>query len=128
MKVLQIMGGGRIFSRCAVMILTLLLAWPLQWAPAAAQEPLPRRNLLDMIFGGGRRYIDPPPPVREVAPRRGSANSRSRGAIARRRPAPPPPARQRLPLPPNPIRSQSSRTPVRSSWWATSLPVASETS
>lgn len=70
MKVLHNMGGGRIFSRCGVIILTVALAWPMQWVPAFAQEPVPRRNLLDMIFGGGRRYIDPPPPARDLAPRR----------------------------------------------------------
>lgn len=64
------MSGGRFFSRCGAMILTLALAWPMQWSAASAQEPVPRRNLIEMLFGGGRRYIDPQPPMRQVAPRR----------------------------------------------------------
>ncbi|HEV7437097.1 MAG TPA: DUF459 domain-containing protein [Pseudorhizobium sp.] len=98
MKVLQNMGGLRIFRRCMVIFLTLLLAWPMHWDRASAQEPAPRRNLLDMIFGGGRRYIDPPPPMREVAPRRQRQREqrpprRNRAPAARAsapRPAPPP--------------------------------------
>ena len=70
MKILHDISGGTILVRCSVIILTLTLAWPMQWSPASAQEPVPRRNLIDMIFGGGRRYIDPPPPQRQVAPRR----------------------------------------------------------
>ncbi|WP_394801881.1 SGNH/GDSL hydrolase family protein [Rhizobium halophilum] len=81
-----------------VIFLTLLLAWPMHWDRASAQEPAPRRNLLDMIFGGGRRYIDPPPPMREVAPRRQRQREqrpprRNRAPAARAsapRPAPPP--------------------------------------
>lgn len=92
------MGGLRIFRRCMVIFLTLLLAWPMHWDRASAQEPAPRRNLLDMIFGGGRRYIDPPPPMREVAPRRQRQREqrpprRNRAPAARAsapRPAPPP--------------------------------------
>jgi hypothetical protein len=108
MRVLQIMNGGRIFSRCTVMVLTLLLAWPLQWAPAAAQEPVPRRNLLDMIFGGGRRYIDPPPPVRQVVPRR-QRQRQNEQAQPRRNRAPsvrasaPRPAAPAAPAKPDPV-------------------------
>ncbi|MFN7102223.1 MAG: DUF459 domain-containing protein [Pseudorhizobium sp.] len=117
MKVLHSMGGRRIFSRCTAIILTLLLAWPLQWSPAAAQEPLPRRNLLDMIFGGGRRYIDPPPPVREVAPRR-QRQRQNQQAQPRRNRAPaarasaPRPAAPAAPAKPDPVAKLENARPV----------------
>ncbi|MCJ8521298.1 DUF459 domain-containing protein [Rhizobium tarimense] len=98
-----------------VAFLALLLAWPMQWSAASAQERVPRRNLLDMLFGGGRRYIDPPPPVREVVPRRARQREqrparRNRAPATRAsapRPAPPP-----APAKPEPVNKLENARPI----------------
>ena len=96
MKVLlQHMGGGRILGRCLAVIAAVVLAIPAQVTPAEAQERVQRRNLFDMLFGGGRRYIDERPAV-EPAPRRQRQQQqrrRSRASETRsspRKPAQPP--------------------------------------
>lgn len=113
MKVLQNMGGGRISSRCGVIILTLALAWPMQPTLVSAQEPPPRRNLIDMIFGGGRRYIDPPPRMRDVAPRRQrqreQVQPRRNRAPAARAAAPRPAAPAAAPKPEPVVKLEDAR-------------------
>ncbi|MFB9952472.1 DUF459 domain-containing protein [Rhizobium puerariae] len=54
MKALQNIGGQRIWARLGVFLLALVLAVPAGTPPASAQEPAPRRNLFDLLFGGPR--------------------------------------------------------------------------
>lgn len=98
------MGGGRIFSRGMAVILIMVLTVPVLVTPASAQERVQRRNLFDMLFGGGRRYIDEPA-VMDVAPRRQrqqqrqrQRNRQSETRPAARRAAPPPVAPQPAPV------------------------------
>lgn len=89
------MGGGRIFSRGMTIILVMVLAVPAQVTPASAQERVQRRNLFDMLFGGGRRYIDEPSvidvqPRRQRQQRQRQRSRQSESRPAARRTAPPP--------------------------------------
>jgi hypothetical protein len=116
MKVLQGMGAGRILKRCMIVILALVVALPASFSPVAAQEPPPRRNLLEMLFGGGRRYIDRETSVIQVAPRRErrrqkqqSQPRRTRAPAARA--AAPRPAAPPAPAKPAPVEKlENART------------------
>jgi hypothetical protein len=111
MKALHKSGQNRAgrnsgWARLALLILAVVLALPLAAPPAAAQEPVPRRNLLDYLFGGPRyerddRYERPPPYSRRRYDRDGSIiemsprpRNRSPGRAAAPRPVQPvaPPA------------------------------------
>lgn len=91
--------------RLALLLLAVLLALPAGLSPAAAQEPIPRRNLFDYLFGGPRyerddRYERPAPYGRRRYDRDGSIIEmkprprRSTGRAAAPRPVQPiaPPA------------------------------------
>lgn len=76
--------GRRAFSRCFTVFIVLVLAIPTQVVPAEAQERVQRRNLFEMLFGGGRRYIDDPS-VMDVAPRRQRQKQRRRSRASETR-------------------------------------------
>lgn len=70
-------GRNQGWARLALFALTVLLALPAATSPAAAQEPIPRRNLFDYLFGGPRyerddRYERPAPYSRRRYDRDGS--------------------------------------------------------
>ncbi|EUB97110.1 protein of unknown function DUF459 [Rhizobium sp. CF080] len=111
MKALHKSGQNRAgrnsgWAPLALLILAVVLAMPLAAPPAAAQEPLPRRNLFDYLFGGPRyerddRYERAPPYSRRRYDRDGSIiemsprpRNRSPGRAAAPRPVQPvaPPA------------------------------------
>jgi len=83
-------------------LLALLLALPFGTSPATAQEPAPRRNLFDLLFGGPRyeRYERYEP--YERAPRRRYNRD---GSIIEVKPRPrkPAPRRAAAPRPPQPV-------------------------
>ncbi|MBP1847008.1 hypothetical protein J2046_005290 [Rhizobium petrolearium] len=83
-------------------LLALLLALPFATSPATAQEPAPRRNLFDLLFGGPRyeRYERYEP--YERAPRRRYNRD---GSIIEVKPRPrkPAPRRAAAPRPPQPV-------------------------
>ncbi|CAD7040879.1 hypothetical protein REJC140_00937 [Pseudorhizobium endolithicum] len=106
MKVLQVLGGRGIVSRFLAIVVTVALAMPVVSAPAPvqAQERVQRRNLLEMLFGGGRRYIDPEPSVIDVAPRRQRQRQQQRTRNrAPARAAAPRPAAPAAPPKPEPV-------------------------
>ena len=107
MKVLRALGGRGIVSRFLVIVVTVALAVPVVSAPAPAQaqERVQRRNLLDMLFGGGRRYIDPEPSIIDVAPRRQRQRQQQQRTRSRApaRAAAPRPAAPAAPPKPEPV-------------------------
>ncbi len=92
---------NRGWVRLALLLLAMLLALPVASPPAAAQEPVPRRNLFDYLFGGPRyerddRYERPAPYSRRRYERDGSIidmrprpRNRSPGRAAAPRPVQP---------------------------------------
>ena len=100
------MGGTGIFGRFLAIALVLALAVPVAPAPAEAQERVQRRNLFQMLFGGGRRYIDPEPSIIDVEPRRQRQlrqQQRPRGRAPAARASTPRPAAPAAPPKPEPI-------------------------
>ena len=100
-------GGKGIIGRFLVILVTVALVVPASPAPAEAQERVQRRNLLDMLFGGGRRYIDPEPSIIDVQPRRQrqlrQQQPRPRGRAPAARAAAPRPAAPAAPPKPEPV-------------------------
>jgi len=110
MKTLRNTGGQGRWARLGAALLALLLALPVLPTPAGAQEPAPRRNLFDFLFGGPRyeryerydRYepYERPPRRRydrrdsviQMAPRPRSNRSTVRAAPPRPQPPVAPPA------------------------------------
>jgi hypothetical protein len=103
----DVVGGKGIIDRFLVILVTVALVVPASPAPAEAQERVQRRNLLDMLFGGGRRYIDPEPSIIDVQPRRQrqlrQQQPRPRGRAPAARAAAPRPAAPAAPPKPEPV-------------------------
>ncbi|WP_210056774.1 SGNH/GDSL hydrolase family protein [Neorhizobium petrolearium] len=102
MKALWNTSGQGGWARLGAILLALLLALPFATSPATAQEPAPRRNLFDLLFGGPRyeRYERYEP--YERAPRRRYNRD---GSIIEVKPRPrkPAPRRAAAPRPPQPV-------------------------
>ncbi|KGD92033.1 DUF459 domain-containing protein [Rhizobium sp. YS-1r] len=102
MKALWKTSGQGGWARLGAVLLALLLALPFGTSPATAQEPAPRRNLFDLLFGGPRyeRYERYEP--YERAPRRRYNRD---GSIIEVKPRPrkPAPRRAAAPRPPQPV-------------------------
>lgn len=100
-------GGKGIIGRFLVILVTIALVVPASPAPAEAQERIQRRNLLDMLFGGGRRYIDPEPSIIDMQPRRQrqlkQQQQRPRGRAPAARASAPRPAAPAAPPKPEPV-------------------------
>lgn len=94
------MAGGHIFRRWLAVILVAVLALPPQMAPAfAQQERGERRNLLELLFGGGRRNIDREPSIVDMPQRRKRQQQQRPRARAPARAAAPRPAAPPKPPP-----------------------------
>ncbi|WP_105383232.1 SGNH/GDSL hydrolase family protein [Neorhizobium alkalisoli] len=110
MKVLQKSRRNRAWLRAFLFLLALVIALPGQLRPATAQEPAPRRNIFDMLFGGPRyeryeRYEPYQPRPRRRYQRDGSVietrpRPRNRGSAGRA--AAPRPQQQQPVAPPAP--------------------------
>lgn len=102
MKALWNTGGQGSWARLGVAFLALMLALPVGISSATAQERAPRRNLLDLLFGGPRyeRYERYEP--YERAPRRRYGRN---GSVIEVKPRPsrPSPRRAAAPRPPQPV-------------------------
>ncbi|WP_245423007.1 MULTISPECIES: DUF459 domain-containing protein [Neorhizobium] len=112
MKTLQESRQNRTWLRAFLFLLALVIALPVQLRTATAQEPAPRRNIFDMLFGGPRyeryeRYEPYEPRPRRRYQRDGSViemrpRPRNRGTAGRA--APPRPQQQAITPPaPEPV-------------------------
>ncbi|MDR6817003.1 hypothetical protein J2X76_002176 [Neorhizobium sp. 2083] len=96
-------------ARLPLLFLAVVLALPVSTVPAAAQEPPPRRNLLDYLFGGPRyerddRYEQPAPYGRRRYERDGSIiDMRPRPRRSPGRAAAPRPVQPIVPPAPEPV-------------------------
>ncbi len=110
MKALQKSRRNRAWIRAFLFLLAAVIALPVQLRPAAAQEPAPRRNIFDMLFGGPRyeryeRYEPYQPRPRRRYQRDGSVietRPRPRNRAGTGRAAAPRPQQQQPVAPPAP--------------------------